>query len=909
MLWDLSMENKMKKTTGARQKNSAGWRPDTEKIQALFGTLFGGLFDIALIHDEDGIILNVNPAGVELLEWDATELAGRNITEILGGAADHILSSGSKEMLAEDLSVVTYLVSRSGRRVEVDARLKSLELEGESCVLLIARDISERKRESITWQSDLLRKTIDSLAHPFAVIDVNDYRVVTANRAGKELGLDKGTLCYEALYNRDVPCDANETECLVDTIKRTGKPYSYEYSPSEGKEPSEGRHKVSGYPVFDQDGKVAQVISYSLDITSQRRAEVDLRESEERFRSLMDHLTGVSIQGYSTDGTVRYWNKASQQVYGYEAEEAIGRNLAELIIPDNILPLFRQALEVGKKATRSGELMPAGEVMLKHKNGSGVPVYSIHTVVCLEGKENLMFCIDVDLAERKLIEEQLRISEERLRTLFENAPVGLYRTTPEGDLLMSNPAMIEMLGYASFEELRQRNISEGFPDGSSRQDFLDMIEEQGEVENYRSAWLKKNGELLEIEESSKAVRGPGGGTIYYEGIVRDITLISQLEKEHIKASKLESLGLLAGGIAHDFNNLLGALVINLWSVKRSREDPAEVERLIEDSERITQRARELTGQLLTFSKGGEPVKKQVSVAGIVKDTIALSLGGSKIKCELEVCEDLWQVEADQGQLGQVFSNLLINAGQAMPEGGIVRIEIDNHRIDRGRAAAVSPGDYILISVRDNGHGIPGEYLSRIFDPYYTTKQTGSGLGLTTAYSIVKKHGGNISAENNDSGGAAFHILLPASRKSNKETEQSVEADTDIAIESGGLKILIMDDEEIYSSSLKQILTGMGHQVRVADEGRQAIDIYEDAIGDGREFDIVIMDLTIPGGMGGRETIAELKENHPRIKAIVSSGYYDDPVMADFTKYGFSGALAKPFNIEDLVREIKRVVEQ
>ncbi len=899
------MVDRKKETIRPRPKSPADLRIDPRNAQVAFTTLFNSVSDTALIYGGDGIILAVNPAGEALLEWDVDKLTGRHIKEVLGNSEDHILCSGRDKLTKGDFEVESYLVSSSGGRIDVEARLKLVEFGGGSCVLLIAR--VKREREIIAWQSDPLRHTIDSLAYPFAVIDVNDYSIVVANSGGKAMGLDQGAKCYGALYNRDKPCDTKKTKCLVETIRQTGRPFACEYTQRAVK-PDGNRYKIYGYPVFDPDGNVAQIISYILNVTSQRRAEESLLESEECFRNLMDYLPGVSIQGYSTDGTVRYWNKASQEVYGYTAGEAIGRNLAELIIPASILPLFKKGLKIGKKATESGELMPSGELALKHKDGSDVPVYSIHTVVCLEGKENLMFCIDVDLSERKRIEEQLRVSEERLRTLFENAPVGLYRSTPEGEVLMSNPAMIKMLGYESFEDLKKINIiSDGYEEGSSRREFLDLIEKQGEVDGFRSTWLKKNGDVLEIEEISRAIRGPDGRTKYYEGIVRDITLKSQLEKELIKASKLESIGLLAGGIAHDFNNLLAALVINLWSAKRCRDDPEEVKRLIEDSERITKRAKDLTGQLLTFSKGGAPVKKQTSITAIVTDTISLSLGGSNTRCELRVSEDLWTVEADEGQLGQVFSNLLINAGQAMPEGGIVMVEIKNQRVGQGRAVSVSPGDYVRVSVQDAGHGIPEKSLSRIFDPYFTTKQTGSGLGLTTAYSIVKKHGGDISVENNDVKGATFHVLLPASKKKNNRAGRKAEAA--IEPQSGMLKILVMDDEQFYRNSLKRILAEMGHLVSAVAEGRQAIELYDEAVDSGREFDIVIMDLTIPGGMGGVQTIAALRQRYPQVRAIVSSGYYDDPVMADYASYGFSGVLAKPFSIENLVREINRIARE
>ncbi len=513
------------------------------------------------------------------------------------------------------------------------------------------------------------------------------------------------------------------------------------------------------------------------ELTERRLAEEALHESEARFRNLLKYIPGVSILGYGTDGMVRYWNRASVQIYGYRAEEAVGRSLTDLIIPGELQPLFAQALAKGKDATLSGEILPPGEHRLRHKNGHLVPVYTIHTVVCLEDRPPQLFCINVDLSERKRAEE-----------------------------------------------------------------------------------------------------------------------------ERQKLDKLESVGVLAGGIAHDFNNLLTAILGNI-SLAALEAETEEVLYRLEDAEKACQQAQGLARQLLTFAKGGRPIKKPQLVSDFLQKAASLALCGSRSRCEFAFAENLWPVEVDSGQIQQVFGNLLINADQAMPAGGVIYLGTENVFLQNGAAGPLPPGKYVKISVADQGIGIRPENLSKIFDPYFTTKDTGNGLGLATVYAIIKSHGGSIQVESQPGLGTTFTLFLPAT-----EEQCLISSQTPLFPTDGNGRILVMDDEENIRNLLGKILRRIGYEASFARDGSEAVEAYSRAKESGQPFSAVIFDLTIRGGMGGREAIRELISIDPQIKAIVSSGYSDDPAMADYQKYGFSGVIAKPYRISELSYVLQEVID-
>ena len=369
----------------------------------------------------------------------------------------------------------------------------------------------------------------------------------------------------------------------------------------------------------------------------------------------------------------------------------------------------------------------------------------------------------------------------------------------------------------------------------------------------------------------------------------------RMEMELIRGQKLESLGVMIGGIAHDFNNILTAISGSISLAKMYLKPEDKAFQKLEQADKAFLQAKELTHQFLTFSKkGNAPMKKALELAGMIKDACEFALAGSRVQCETVIPEDLMQVHADRGQINQVINNLLINAKQAMPDGGTVRVKAENVVLRDDNGLHLKAGKYVKISIQDQGVGILEKNLLKIFDPYFTTKAEGNGLGLPTAYSIVKKHGGTITVDSTPNRGSVFSVFLPAS-------EQTVhrEVPRDKKTIGGKERILIMDDEENLRVLVGEMLESIGYKVSLAKDGEEAIESIRFASKSDNPFDAVILDLTVPGGIGGKDVIKELRKISPESKAIVSSGYTNDPVMLNFREYGFNEVIAKPYQIGDL----------
>ena len=408
-----------------------------------------------------------------------------------------------------------------------------------------------------------------------------------------------------------------------------------------------------------------------------------------------------------------------------------------------------------------------------------------------------------------------------------------------------------------------------------RQELLELVEE-------RTNELKKTNTTLMLEIAQR----------------------ERMEAEVVKAQKIESLGVLAGGIAHDFNNLLTVVMGNVSLSLLDLDEGSPSKNSLMAAERALLRAQELTQQLLTFSKGGAPVKRTTLVGELLKESAGFALRGSRVRCDVVIPDDLWLIDADEGQISQVIHNLIINADQAMPDGGTITVRCENTVVAEGAVPRVAAGRYVRLDIRDSGVGIPADHLAKIFDPYFTTKQRGSGLGLATAYSIIGKHGGHIAVTSELQVGTAFTLYLPASGSS--EAAQNREHAGPSSL-SGAGTILIMDDEESIRQTAGIALTRFGYTAVFAENGNRAIEMYQQALDAGKRFDAVILDLTIPGGMGGRETLQHLMKMNPAVKAIVSSGYSNDPVMAEYRSHGFSDVVAKPYRVNDLIETVSRVI--
>ena len=448
------------------------------------------------------------------------------------------------------------------------------------------------------------------------------------------------------------------------------------------------------------------------------------------------------------------------------------------------------------------------------------------------------------------------------------------------------------------------------PDHPEQEDHLvKTVLAEGQVMKplYYRRLISRNGADTMVMCSASPICHQNGTVLGAVVVIRDMSERIKIEHELQKASKLESVGTLAGGIAHDFNNLLMSILGNISLAKLSLPPETRAFSQLLEAEKASLLAKGLTQQLLTFAKGGQPVKKPVRLVPILENATQLILRGGRIQSAFRFPNDLWDLYADESQLNQAFHNLILNAQQAMPQGGTLEIEADNFPTTERQNTPGLPLEnhpHVRIRIKDSGCGIPLENLSRIFDPYFTTKSYGSGLGLATTYSIITSHNGHMEVASTIGKGTVFTIYLPAS---------SVRAmipplpTSDLRLGQG--KILVMDDEEAIRLLLEQMLRHLGYTVEVTQNGEEAIERYVKAQELGQPFSALILDLTIPGGLGGKDTIQRLRLLDPQVRGIVSSGYSNDPVLSHFHSYGFQGMVAKPFRLDELSEALYQVLSK
>jgi PAS domain S-box-containing protein len=504
-----------------------------------------------------------------------------------------------------------------------------------------------------------------------------------------------------------------------------------------------------------------------------------------------------------------------------------------------------------------------------------------------------------EILMRQTAESAFLEIHERFRALFEFAPEAIFLVTPEGDITDCNETAEEITGYPK-RELLQMSVSELMMLPAPGAEGVARITLRNDCEGIQCK--RANGETFPTQISTRSLElGDEKGLLM---IVRDLTVQKRMEEEMMRAQKLESIGVLAGGIAHDFNNLLGAILGNISLAKICMQSEEKCRQKLATAEQACMRAKDLVHQLLTFSRGGAPVKEAASVSTVIEESCQFSLRGSNVKCEIDISDNLWIAEIDVGQISQVINNIIINAKQAMVDGGSIHLGVENKIVEKDSDTPLPPGRYVRISIKDNGPGIPREHLSKVFDPYFTTKTTGNGLGLATSYSIVKRHGGHISVQSDAGVGTTFHIHLPASER---KVPKLRDATRQLNVGRGA--ILIMDDEDIIREALEEMLSVLNYEVKSARDGSEAVKIYKEKMESGEKFDAVVMDLTIPGGIGGKEAMGMLLEIDPSVKTIVSSGYSNDPVMAEYRKYGFAGVIVKPYTLQELADVIHRIISE
>jgi len=513
-----------------------------------------------------------------------------------------------------------------------------------------------------------------------------------------------------------------------------------------------------------------------------------------------------------------------------------------------------------------------------------------------------VICVVRDITRRKRTGEDLKQSVSLLRATLDATADGILVVDSNGKIVDFNTRFTELwqLPEEILATREDRRALEFVQDQlQSPRAFLETVEELYANPGAESFDVLefKDGRVFERYSKAQVIEDTAVGRVWS---FRDVTSQRKLEDELLKTQKLESLGVLAGGIAHDFNNILTAVMGNISLARMRVEAGDKLDKWLGAAEKATERAKDLTQQLLTFSKGGAPVKQVISLEQSLRDSASFVLRGATVKPDFRFDDDLWPVEADEGQMVQVFNNLIINACQAMSEGGIITITAENVDVLASASLPLTAGNYVKITVADQGSGIPAEHLRRIFDPYFTTKEHGNGLGLAVTYSVIKNHGGHIQVDSESGVGTTFTIFLAASGR-----VIDVPLPAEVVKIAGKGRVLLMDDEDVVVAVGSEMLSELGYDVAIAQDGAAAIEQFAMAREAGNPFDAVLLDLTIPGGMGGKDAIGFLREIDPSIWAIVSSGYSNDPVMAEFTHYGFNAVVSKPYKVAELGRALQR----
>ena len=635
----------------------------------------------------------------------------------------------------------------------------------------------------------------------------------------------------------------------------------------------------------------------------------ELRRWDQELYSLTGNLPDI-IARLDRKKRILYlnrWWESSEQI---PPEQYLGKSLNDLGLSQKVADLFDKKMEA---VFEKGEFE---SLEISHPTSQGMRMFEVR--FCPESDEHTdiitVLLIWRDVTSARAAESAFRESNEKFSQLAETIDsVFWIWDIKQQRVVYVSPAYERLWGGDEKKLLNNPFdwLRVVYPEDRTRVEnlFLKRLDAKRLDIEYRI--ITENDELRWIHNRTFPVTEPSGVISRVIGLAQDITERKKWEEERVRAAKLESLGLLAGGLAHDFNNLLTAIIGQLSLVKHGLEHSHPFFSRITEAEQASLRAQDIARQLLTFSKGGVPVKKEVALKSILEENVRLVLAGSKVKPVFEISSDLWLVDIDVGQISQVIHNLVINARQAMEGGGECIIQAHNLsedeaelvRIDYPQEAS-STNKWVRIRIIDRGIGIPKENLTKIFDPYFTTKSNGSGLGLATSYSIIKNHGGVLFAASEVHVGSTFTFVLPAISHS-EILRQPMESE----IKTGRGKILVMDDEIQIRKVLGEMVETCGYHCQTAKDGQEALKVFNQAQQAGDPFSAVILDLTIPGGLGGKDVIMQLLDMDPQVRAIVVSGYSNDPVLANYQDYGFKGRVAKPFNLVDLSNVLNSVITE
>jgi PAS domain S-box-containing protein len=860
-----------------------------QELNQVFQTAADGM----RIIDRNFTILRINDTFATLAGIEKKEVTGEKCYEVFPSYHCHTEMCSLKRILSgeEHIEFESIRERIGGTRIPCIVTATPFRNPAGAIIGIVEdfKDITERKQaeETLRDSEEKLDAMLRSIGDHMSMLD-RDLNIIWANDVAKKIFGDDiiGKKCYTAYHKRDRPCEPYP--CLTLKAFADGKVHEHETSVIDKNGKIVYFHCTTNVALRDKDGNPTAVIEVSRDITKRKEAEEALRRSEEEKRIILDSMS-ERLSYRDLNMKIIWANRPFIEATGLPPEEVKGRHCYE-ILQKRSEPCPECPMHV--KIVGTGE---SQEAELETPDGK---IWAVRGHPVRDTSGNLIGTIEIstDITEKKKAQKEIEKLKRQIEFILGVTKTGLDIIDSEFNIMYVDPEWQKVYGnykgkkcYEYFMNRKEVCPNCGIPKALKTK-TVTVTEEI----------LVKEGNRP-IQVTTIPFQDEDGRWMVAEVNV-DITERKKMEEERLRVQKLESLGILAGGIAHDFNNILTAIVGNVTFARMLLRADDEAYKALAMAERASKRAKDLTQQLLAFSRGGEPIKKLLSVSGLLKDAALFVLSGSSVKCEFFLNDDLLPVEADEGQINQVINNLLINAMQSMPQGGTIRVYAQNVTIKYEEIIALKEGKYVKIIIEDEGHGIPEEYITKIFDPYFTTKQKGSGLGLTTAFYIIKKHNGDIEVRSKLGAGTTFTIYLPASERPIPITKEDMEIPP---IAKG--KVLVMDDEEILREFTCRILTRIGYEVETARDGTEAIEMYKRAKESGKPFDVILLDLTIPGGMGGKEAMRKLLEIDPHIKAIVSSGYSNDPIMAKYREFGFKYVVSKPYTLNELSKALHNVL--
>ncbi|QSV46943.1 hybrid sensor histidine kinase/response regulator [Geobacter benzoatilyticus] len=740
-------------------------------------------------------------------------------------------------------------------------------------------DNPQKNKQDILDSVGILTAIRDAIS----VQDLN-LRILYQNPAHKQLmGDHAGEYCYAAYQHKDKACEG----CHLLRSFRDGLSHQRETSVVIDNEVH--YVEITSSPLRDADGAIVGGIESVRDITEREKNREELNYVSECFRQALNDSQHILYRLNVKKGCYDYIGPAFEKITGYRLAEFRKTSLEQLpeyFHPDDRQRIFGHIEETLR--TRTGPAVSFDlEYRLRKADGSYCWLHDSNTACFDEhGELECFFGSALDITEQKRAEELLRQSEERLRSIINANPEPQFLIDRDGTIIMGNQSLAKRLGK-SLDEVQGHNVAEfGPPDlHECRMMQVEEVFRSGKPQVFTDSRAG-----LELENHFYPIFDQEGMVSQLAILSIDISERNMLQQQLLRTQKLESLGVLAGGIAHDFNNILTGVMGNISFAKMFLNDTHEAYGSLENAEKASKRAAELVKKLLIFAKGGQPVKKPVFVQNIIQSAMALFLSGTAVKGSVDMPHALPAVDGDEIQLCQAFDNIIVNAVQAMPAGGNLTVSGATVVLPAENSVGLSAGEYVKITFRDEGSGITEADQKKIFDPYFSTKASGLGLGLASTHAIIAKHDGQITVESAIGVGTAFTLYLPVTASTSVEHRR----ETGGVAGKPGRRVLVMDDDEMVRDFATMALERLGHVVATCGNGGEAIASYRAAKEAGTPFSVVIMDLTIPGGMGGAETARRIRDFDPDALLVVSSGYSDDPVMANYREYGFCAALEKPY---------------